>query len=164
MIEETWERNKDRINDLWPEVNWTPTEKQLWHESLSLLNQGWVKQSVMNTAKSYSSTKPQLKWILKSFERIKQKDESDAAHRQARTQIMEKKLSDAEAQEMMHKASQEMLGALVAMPPDYVRKLAKKVQSVLGLQIDVDQPPQTWSRTAVGCMMAAHNRLGKDGD
>jgi len=161
MSEETWDRNKQRINDLWPEVSWTPTEKQLWHDTLHDVNQNWLNDAILATAKSYSSSKPQLKWILKAIDRIKKKEESDAAYRQAKTEIKEKQISDAEAMEVMNRANQEMIGKLVSFSPDHLRHLAKKVQLVLGLQVDVEQPPQTWSRTAVGCMMAAHNRLEK---
>lgn len=160
MLTENWESNKNRINQLWPDVNWSPAEKELWHEELSTRNQKWLMEAIKAVAKNYSSDRPKLKWIVTAFDKIKRENEADEAARQARTQIEEKQISDREAEEMLERANKEMLGVLVALPPERLRQLAKKVREVLGLQVDVTQPPQTWSRTAVGCMVAAHKKLG----
>ena len=159
MIEENWDRNKQRINELWPDVSWQPAEKELWHEQLSNVNQTWLTEAIKDVATRYSSSKPKLAWITKAFTEIKRRSESEAAARQAKTQIHEKQQADAEAEAMAQKAHMEMVAVLISLAPDRLQELAKKVQMVLGLKVDVSQPPQTWSRTAVGCMIAAHNKL-----
>ena len=162
MLDETWERNKTRINQLWPDVNWQHAEKELWHEELSELNQNWLTEAIKNVAKTYSSPKPKLVWITKAFTKVKKKSEADAAARQAKTEIKQKQQTDAEAEAMAQKAHMEMVAILISLAPDRLQALAKKVQMVLGLRVDVSMPPQTWSRTAVGCMIAAHNKLDHD--
>jgi hypothetical protein len=68
---------RDEIQDRWPA--WKPTETEIadWTASLSKLNQEWLRAALRAVKQQFSSTTPQLKWVMGAFAEIRRNQSAE---------------------------------------------------------------------------------------
>ena len=137
----TWDKNRQRINGLWPEVTWTPMERELWTERLQVLDQTTLQSALEKVVIQYARQKPALKWVLCEYETMTQEEREREAHLQGRMDRVER--MQAERDEVGRDRS-EMQNVLRQIPPEDLK------------QLDPDKPLDEWSSFAVGITYAAH--------
>lgn len=66
----TWELNRQAINQLWPQCQWTDEERKLLNEDLSTLDQDVLYDSLRNVKRTRDTLYPQLKWIIEEYKHL----------------------------------------------------------------------------------------------
>ena len=144
-----WNSNIERIRGLWPNANWTPEERDLWYQNLKDLNQDWVREAIDEVAKSYSSNKPTLKWVLSAFKQVKvsRTDPTGQA-------VEEAAESRWEEEEMAARSRVEMQDAIARFTPEEVANAKYQVFSRFKIKVP-DSDTESWSRMSLGLVHAA---------
>lgn len=66
----TWELNRQAMNQLWPQCQWTDEERKLLNEDLSTLDQDVLYDSLRNVKRTRDTLYPQLKWITEEYKHL----------------------------------------------------------------------------------------------
>jgi hypothetical protein len=70
-VTRTWDENREVINELWPMLELRPSERELWHDDLSTLDQDVLFEALREVKRSKDSPWPQLAWIHAAYNAIK---------------------------------------------------------------------------------------------
>lgn len=66
----TWELNRQAINQLWPQCQWTDEERKLLNEDLSSIDQDVLYDALRNVKRNRDTLYPQLKWITEEYRHL----------------------------------------------------------------------------------------------
>ena len=84
----TWDDNRNAINQLWSQCEWTEEERRLMHDDLGSLDQDVLYDAIRNVKRNYDTLYPQLKWfrseyrVLDRLRKLKQPGQRVADERQ----------------------------------------------------------------------------------
>lgn len=62
-----WDTNRKTIRELWPAAQFNESEKALFHDELSRLNQDSLATAIPKVKKKYWAEQPQLKWFIDEY-------------------------------------------------------------------------------------------------
>lgn len=142
----TFEANKQAINQLWPQCQWTDEERKLWHDDLSPLDQDTLYDAIRNVKRSHDTLYPQLKWISQEYRELA------SAKRKALkpSTPSEKRLELAISDEEDAALANDFVAVIDASDPSHCP----------GIEVMVlDKLPKMHARTAVRLILYARKRL-----
>lgn len=67
----TWEENKNLINGLWPQHEFTPEEAKVFSADLERLDQKILEDAIVNVKRSHDTAWVHLKWFLEEYRQLK---------------------------------------------------------------------------------------------
>ena len=144
-----WHENIKKINGLWPDANWTPEESAFYRKQLEQLDQDWLYEAIEEVRVTYSSKKPELKWFMDVYNRVKddrtfhQRVAKDRAHKMNDDGISDSEIAAMRKQlELLTEQEQE--------------KLCKRLSMACGMQLDFTKPIEEWSNFRIAL---AHSAL-----
>ena len=151
-MSETWMSNRILINGLWPEADFTESEKELFNKAFENLNQEWLKEAIEQAAMNNVGRKPYVKWIKAEFRKVKE------GHTPAdfRKDIHRKAETPAEYEEQFNHAR----AYIRKFPKDTLEECAKIVRKKTSLTVDVAEDVDTWSKIAVSMMATVLEQKG----
>ena len=147
----TWDKNRERINGLWPDISWTSIERELWTERLKVLDQSVLRSALEKVAIQYARQKPALKWVLCEYENMVQ-NEREREERNANRMRLVEELQEQRKQLAAERV--EMENVLRQLPPEELQKLIQAAK----LELDPEKPLAQWSTFAIGITYGAHTR------
>lgn len=142
----TWEANKQAINQLWPQCQWTDEERRLWHDDLSGLDQEVLYDAVRNVKRSHDTLYPQLKWMTQEYRELASAKRKALKTQMPREQKLDLRISDTED---------------ASLATDFVAVIDESSPSDFGgIQTMVlDKLPKMHARTAIRLIAYARKRL-----
>ena len=66
----TWEQNKQAMNQLWPQCQWSDEERRLLKDDLSSLDHDVLYDALRNVKRTRDTLYPQLKWIMDEYRHL----------------------------------------------------------------------------------------------
>lgn len=150
----SWFLNKEKINELWSNCEWTQSESDLFTKRLGHLNQDWLAQAIENVRTNFNSSKPAIKWIIDEYKKIQE----DARFKDRYKEIAEKENSDNEEIQSCSADLDRMRQSIDCLPDTIQESVALKVFQVTGIKIDFTVPVEKWSRLKIAMTAAAIKR------
>ena len=66
----TWDSNKQAMNQLWSQCQWSEEERRLLKDDLSSLDQDVLYDALRNVKRTRDTLYPQLKWITEEYRHL----------------------------------------------------------------------------------------------
>ena len=145
-MNESWESNRRLINGLWPEADFTPDERDLFHKAFCNLNQEWLKEAIERAAMDRMGKKPYVAWIKKEFNSIK----AEKTIPNFRNEIHKK----SDVQNDREGEFSDCRKFIKQFPGERIEEGARRIKAATGVVVDVTDDVENWSMMAVGLMAA----------
>lgn len=143
----TWEENKELINGLWPQHEFTSEEAQLFSADLERLDQEVLHDAIKNVKRSHDTGWVHLKWFLEEYRQLKRaKGNASGYHKYQGHKKLDLNIDPNENE----KLRQQFLILIDASEP----KEFSKIQTMV-----LDALPKMASVTALRVLVYARARL-----
>tara|TARA_R110001592_G_scaffold122620_3_gene329573 strand:+ start:17657 stop:18094 length:438 start_codon:yes stop_codon:yes gene_type:complete len=139
----SFEANKRKINGLWPLVDWTDEERDLWTRRLQHLVQPWLDEALDEVATSYAVKKPHLKWVMDAYLKVRD------AHRGPG------KTGDPIEEGITASDRSTMIDRIESMTDAEKEEVKRKLKMTCDVQVDFSQDLAEWKNFTMAMVLAA---------
>jgi hypothetical protein len=152
----TWIKNRELVNGLWKNAEWTQEQVRLWHGELFALDQWALEQALKAVAIKYTSDVPKLKWVLAEYKAIK----SEHRNELQRGQTKEAKEMESEiARQEIDEQNNLIRDRMTTTSAEVLLAAVDNVRQKTGIQIHLDTDVHKWSNMALGFINAELERM-----
>lgn len=147
----TWDKNRQLVNGLWGNAEWTKTQVELWHSELYHLDQWVLEKALKAVAIKYTSDVPKIKWVLAEYKSMKAESRDELSRAQSpEAKLLEETIKRQEIDEQ----NATIHARIRAAPRDVVNAAAINVARKTGIHIQPEADVTTWTNIALGFMDA----------